>query len=543
MNCKYYLSTWVLAAILGFTTMNCSDDNPQDVTNTPPTEQGGNQPGEDSGQDDDQPDVYPTPDRSTIAAFPGAEGAGKYTTGGAGGKVYIVTSLEDNSNPGTLRHAIEQQGKRTVVFAVGGIIKLNKQLVIKNDDITIAGQTAPGAGICLKDYTLRINANNVIIRFLRCRMGDEAKTEDDAMNGYQSSYPGKSNILIDHCSMSWSTDECASFYGNSHFTMQWCVISESLWHSIHAKDAHGYGGIWGGSPATFHHNLLAHHSNRVPRLCGSRYSNRPDVEKVDLCNNIVYNWTGNGAYAGEGGSYNLLNNYYKPGPASASNGTTMRFFQAFPDDGKNNQPKGTTGMFYVAGNIMDGSCQGLSEKQKAAILAANQDNASAFELKDDSKSKEEVLANSQFNISPDYQFLESAQNAYETVTAYAGSWICAWDKEQGYAVPKRDKIDLRIVQDVKNTSYSTTASKGGGNGLIDSQNDTPERWTPYVEATSSLTDSDQDGMPDEWEIAHGLNPHNDADNNQYTLNPSYTNLEVYLNELVEKTFPLNLLLN
>lgn len=138
MNCKYYLSTWGLAVILGFTTMNCSDDNPQDITNTPPTEQGGNQPGEDSGQDDDQPDVYPTPDRSTIAAFPGAEGAGKYTTGGAGGKVYIVTSLEDNSNPGTLRHAIEQQGKRTVVFAVGGIIKLNKQLVIKNDDITIA---------------------------------------------------------------------------------------------------------------------------------------------------------------------------------------------------------------------------------------------------------------------------------------------------------------------------------------------------------------------------------------------------------------------
>jgi len=539
MNYKKHLLTWAFAVILGFTTQGCSEDEPQKATDTPSTEQGSDQPEEGPSQHDD-PDSYPTPNRSTIAAFPGAEGAGKYTTGGAGGKVYIVTSLEDNSNPGTLRHAIEQSGKRTVVFAVGGVIKLNKQLAIKNDSITIAGQTAPGAGICLKDYTLRINANNVIIRFLRCRMGDEAKTEDDAMNGYQSSYPGKNNILIDHCSMSWSTDECASFYGNSHFTMQWCVISESLWHSVHNKGSHGYGGIWGGSPATFHHNLLAHHSNRVPRLCGSRYSNRPDMEKVDLCNNVIYNWTGNGAYAGEGGSYNLLNNYYKPGPASAANGTTMRFFQAYPDNGTNKQPKGTMGMFYLDGNIMDGKCQGLSEKQKAAIQAANQDNISAFELKDNTQTKEKVLAKSRFNISPDYLFLEPAQRAYETVLAYAGSWICSWDKEQ-QCVSKRDKIDLRIVDDVRNARYSTVASNKGGNGLIDSQKDTPEQWTPYAKATSSHTDSDQDGMPDEWEIVHGLNPQNNIDNNQYSLNPSYTNLEVYLNELVEKTFPLNLL--
>lgn len=236
----------VLCAFFLLTFISCSGDEPK-LGNTPdanPENPTPEKPGDD-GSASTLPE-YDAPDRSRIIAFPGAYGAGRYTAGGAGGKVYVVSSLKDDGSVGTLRHAVEASGKRTVVFAVGGVIELAKQLVIKNDDITIAGQTAPGAGICLKNYTLRVNANNVIIRFIRCRMGDECKTEDDAMNGYQSSYPGKKNIIVDHCSMSWSTDECASFYGNTDFTMQWCIVSESLTNSVHVKGGHGYGGLWGG---------------------------------------------------------------------------------------------------------------------------------------------------------------------------------------------------------------------------------------------------------------------------------------------------------
>lgn len=440
-----------------------------------------------------------------LPAFPGAEGHGKYTSGGRGGKVFYVTTLEDNSLPGSLRHAINQTGPRIVVFAVSGTIQLKSILNIKNGNITIAGQTAPGGGICLRDYTVFVDADNVIIRYMRFRMGDETKQENDCIWGRN-----RKDIIIDHCSMSWNTDECASFYDNSNFTMQWCLLSESLRNSVHGKGAHGYGGIWGGKKATFHHNLLASHDNRNPRFCGSRYSNKPELEIVDFRNNVIYNWGSNNTYGAEGGNYNIVNNYYKAGPASSSS-SKSRLIQPYGDDGTNTQTKGNYGKFYVSGNHLSSSAAVTADNWLGVILHSSVTTLSPGTTKANLKSEAEFLFS---EVST-----HSAENAFLKVMDFAGASLV------------RDNVDKRIISDATTgTATFMTGGFGSINGIIDTQA-AVGGW-PILAISEAPLDTDLDGIPDFWEDAKGLKKNDPADAQLLTVDGKYPNVEVYINSLV-----------
>ncbi len=435
-----------------------------------------------------------------IPAFPGAEGAGMYATGGRGGKVLYVTSLEDVEMPGTLRWAVKQKGPRTIVFEVSGLIRLNRPLKINNGDLTIAGQTAPGDGICISDHETIISADNVIIRFLRFRLGDRAKESIDAFSG-----KGHVNIIIDHCSMSWSVDEVSSFYDNKNFTMQWCIISEALRNSAHTKGTHGYGGIWGGQNASFHHNLFIHNDSRNPRFCGSRYTNRSDLEKVDFRNNVIYNWGGNNSYGAEGGSYNIVNNYYKPGPATGSS-SRNRILNPDADNGKNTQPAGTYGNFYVSGNYLDGNPSVTANNALGVVMGSSfRQYASSVTLSD-------ILVENEF---PCFSVTtHTAKEAYEKVLGYAGCSLA------------RDKVDARYIQEIKNGTYTYEGSNGSTKGLIDSQNDVGG-WPEY-KTYDVKSDSNRDGIPDEWLMKNYPDKKAEDKNEE-----GYTYLEVYLNSLVD----------
>ena len=458
--------------------------------------------------------VFLFPIFAQVPAFPGAEGDGMYTTGGRGGKILYVTKLTDDGTTGTLRWAINQSGARIIMFKVAGIIPLTSELRIKNSNLTIAGQSAPGDGICLKNYPVVVQASNVIIRFMRFRMGDEAAAADKLAGNTSYSWDGAdaiwgrdaSNIILDHCSMSWNIDECASFYDNKNFTMQWCILAESLRNSVHSKGAHGYGGIWGGEPATFHHNLLAFHDSRNPRFCGSRYTNSPATEKVNFTNNVIYNWGSNSGYAGEGGYYNMMNNYYRSGKATkTSNGVYYRIFSPNADDGSNSQPKGVWGHFHLSGNIMINT------------PSVTENNWLGFQPS--GTYSDSIKSEVPFEFPP-YLRLQRADSAYLSVTSFAGASL------------KRDAVDTRIANNVLNGTVTVTSgSNGSTGGFIDSQADVGG-WPEYTYDPASVpSDTDADGMPDDWETSKGLNPNDATDGSTKTLDGQYTNVEVYLNEL------------
>ena len=482
---------------------------------------------------------------ASAPAFPGAEGFGRYATGGRGGKVIHVTNLHDYvDNPkfgekvadkapeaeGTLRKAIRTKGARTIVFDVAGTIDLVCPLKLQNDSVTILGQTAPGDGICLKNYTLSIVANNVIIRYIRCRMGDECRTEDDAMNAAQKPGAERHDIIIDHCSLSWSTDECGSFYANRDFTLQWCILSQSLRNSVHDKGRHGYGGIWGGESAAFHHNLIAHHDSRNPRFDHGYLSTIAGL--VDYVNNVVYDWGMNSTYGGENRigndakRFNMIANYYKPGPATtADNGKQFRLLQPTTLCSKCNaeDPNAVVpGRFFAEGNIVNGEKASLCEKN----LFFDKNYTYALFRKNCIMKRRALSDHYDFNR---YSTISTqpADLAYEQILAYAGASIC------------RDTIDLEVCDDVRQGTARYSGSKSGTPGLIDSQTDVQgnraSAW-PLLTGTASL-DSDRDGIPDDWESAHGLDPANAHDATAFTLDRKgyYTNLEVYANSLVEAT--------
>ena len=257
-----------------------------------------------------------------LPAFPGAEGFGRYVTGGRGGTVYHVKNLKDSGYQ-SLRWSLAQNpGKpKIIVFDISGTIHLESELSIPSN-VTIAGQTAPGDGICIADYPCSIHGNNVIVRYMRFRLGNKNVKKDgadgwDGFGGFD-----QMNWMIDHCSVSWSIDECLSVLGNKNTTVQWCLVAQSLVAAGHSKGNHGYGGNWGGSGASFHHNLLAHHGSRTPRL-GPRPTTQLD-ERMDMRNNVIYNFGGNGCYGGEGMNVNIVNNYYKPGPGSPTDNKGKR---------------------------------------------------------------------------------------------------------------------------------------------------------------------------------------------------------------------------
>ena len=436
-----------------------------------------------------------------VPAFPGAEGGGKYCTGGRDGKVLIVENLNDKGE-GSFRDAIEEDGPRIIVFRVSGTIELNKLLHIKNGDLTIAGQTAPGDGICLKNYGIRVDADNVIIRYIRVRPGDTMEEENDAIYGLRNK-----NTMIDHCSFSWGMDEVASFYDNENFSMQWCIISESLYNSYHHKGKHGYGGIWGGLNASFHHNLISDHSSRNPRFCGSRYSGDPEKEITDLRNNVIYNWGSNSVYGGEEGHYNMVNNYYKPGPATQKKvryrilDLTQVFYTS-----RINKDTLYAGKFYIDGNMVEGYAEITIDNWNGGVQGSDVDE----EAKNRSRLKEPVL------YSP--VKTSNAKTAYKEVLKYAGANL------------HRDEVDQRIIAEVRSGIETYGASyKGGNNGIIDSPGDVGG-W-PVLKTILPPPDSDNDGMPDQWEMKHKLDP-NKADANGNSLDEDYPNIEVYINSMV-----------
>lgn len=487
-------------------------------------------------------------------AFPGAEGHGRFVTGGRGGEIRHVTNLND-SGSGSLREAVKGSNKKIVVFDVGGVIALNSDLTI-GANTTILGQTAPGTGITVRYYTVKPSSNN-IIRFLRIRRGQERDVNDGADASTQRHITG---IIFDHCSFSWSIDEVASFYDNNNFTMQWCTVAESLTNAGHDKGAHGYGGIWGGKLASFHHNLVAHVANRGPRFNGARYGwqgytsnyNYKDykwatptqAENVDFRNCVMYNAQGT-CYGGPGGGQiNIVNNFYKAGPCGVCNQervTLVTVSEQGNSDSSHPEYYGMTSRYYISGNTTlttagvkkeNRDWDGVSYDSGVLYRNNNVYSKDANKLYAEDAPSIEVNGNRYVQIKMEdeapkgFITTHTADVAYEKVLDYAGASLTP------------DYVDQRYAKETRNGTATYTGSVTKKPGIIDVVADV-EGYTEgrdyMVASHPEGYDTDGDGIPDEWEKKWGLNPNDASDAKKYTMDPNgyYTNLEMYANSLVE----------
>jgi hypothetical protein len=460
--------------------------------------------------------------QASIAAFPGAEGGGKFTLGGRGGKVIVVTNLNDNG-AGSLRWACETGGARIIVFNVSGIIRISTPLIVRAPYVSIEGQSAPGDGVCIAGETVWINTHDVIIRYMRFRRGEtKVGRRDDAIGGNPVG-----NIMIDHVSASWGLDENMSIYrhmyndstpmrngelklGTVNITIQNSIFSECLdtWN-------HAFGSTLGGENCSFIRNLWADNAGRNPSIGWNGIFN--------FANNVVFNWVHRSTDGGDyTAMYNIINNYYKPGPSTPlDHPISYRILK--PESGRSKLGYLVYGRAYVHGNVIDGNERVTKDNWDGGVQVEEMANAGQYK---DAMKWDQPFPMPEFTVIPTLQ-------AKDYVLANAGATL-----------PKRDAIDIRIVKQVTTGKidyiekvklpetqfkYRRLPIDSYKKGII--TDIIQVGGYPDYQGTS-YKDTDKDGIPDAWELAHGLNPKDASDAAKITKS-GYSNIEMYLNSLVD----------
>ncbi len=478
-------------------------------------------------------------------AFPTAEGYGKFAKGGRGGQVVFVTNLEDYiaynnlepEIPGSFRWALKQYPGQplTVIFRVSGTIKLKPYIVSgknQNDirssrpNLTIAGQTAPGEGITIRNSKVNLGGSvDLIVRNVRFRIGENA-ADSTFIPGGSMGCENATRVIFDHCVFGWSGEENITMYDNTFTTVQWSVMHEGLYDDGHGKGNRSYGGQCGGSSATWHHNLFAHNYSRSPRLNGARTDNEVRVF-IEFINNVNYNWGRQGApyggelYAGTTRSHtaNFVGNYYKPGPGTDA---SRIFFSVGTLITGANTPR-----WHVSGNIMEGNAAYNADNWKGFSVDYGATGLTQNHIKSDTllmPPLANVYMGKWIGYEPYKINIQTAEEAYNSVLQKVGTI-------------NRDSVERRIIREVKTGTSIFKASQGKW-GIIDKSYNA-EGYLEYPTAQAPV-DNDNDGMADEWEIANGLDPTNSNDRN-LTTSEGYTALEVYLNSLMGEYIEHNFL--